>query len=93
MLGRREPFEAVPFFWTEQHDLSIAYVGHAETWDETLIDGSIEARDCSITFLRAGRKLAVAVLHRDFEGLLAEAEFERGLAQPAHRKLHLSEVA
>jgi NADPH-dependent 2,4-dienoyl-CoA reductase/sulfur reductase-like enzyme/nitrite reductase/ring-hydroxylating ferredoxin subunit len=95
MLGRREAFDAVPFFWTEQHDFGIAYVGHAENWDEVLIDGSIEARDCAITYLRNGRKQAVAVMHRDHEGLLAEVEFERATgrphARPAARKL--SEVA
>ncbi|HEX5237971.1 MAG TPA: FAD-dependent oxidoreductase [Sphingomicrobium sp.] len=83
MLGRSEPFDAVPFFWTEQHDLSIAYVGHAEKWDEIVIDGSIEARDCSIFYLREGRKQAVAVIHRDLEGLVAEVEFERALCRPA----------
>ena len=83
MLGRREPFDAVPFFWTEQHDLSIAYVGHAEKWDEIVIDGSIEGRDCSIAYLREGRKQAVAVIHRDHDGLLAEIEFERALRRPA----------
>jgi NADPH-dependent 2,4-dienoyl-CoA reductase/sulfur reductase-like enzyme/nitrite reductase/ring-hydroxylating ferredoxin subunit len=77
MLGRREPFDAVPFFWTEQHDLGIAYVGHAADWDEVRIDGSIEARDCSVTYLRQGRKQAVAVIHRDLDGLRAEVEFER----------------
>ena len=77
MLGRREPFDAVPFFWTEQHDLSIAYVGHAEKWDEIVIDGSIEARDCALSYMRDGRRQAVAVIHRDHEGLLAELEFER----------------
>lgn len=77
MLGRRERFDAVPFFWTEQYDLSIAYVGHAEQWDEVRIDGSIEARDCAITYLRDGRKLAVALIGRDLEGLIAEVEFER----------------
>ena len=92
MLGRREPFDAVPFFWTEQHDLSIAYVGHAEEWDEVVIDGSIEARDCSISYLLNGRRQAVALIHRDHEGLLAEVEFERVLgpppgARPAPRKL------
>jgi NADPH-dependent 2,4-dienoyl-CoA reductase/sulfur reductase-like enzyme len=81
MLGRKEPFDAVPFFWTEQHDLGIAYVGHAEDWDQIEIDGSIEARDCSITYLREGRKLAVAVIHRDLEGLRAEVEFERNAAR------------
>jgi NADPH-dependent 2,4-dienoyl-CoA reductase/sulfur reductase-like enzyme len=83
MLGRREPFDAVPFFWTEQHDLGIAYVGYAEEWDEVRIDGSIEARDCSVTYLRDGQKLAVAVVHRDLEGLRAEVELERNVAHPS----------
>jgi NADPH-dependent 2,4-dienoyl-CoA reductase/sulfur reductase-like enzyme len=80
MLGRKERFDAVPFFWTEQHDLGIAYVGHAEDWDDVRIEGSIEARDCSVTYLREGRKLAVAVIHRDLEGLRSEVEFERRIA-------------
>ena len=79
ILGRQEPFEAVPFFWTEQYDLGIAYVGHAAEWDETRIDGDLEARDCSITYRQAGRKLAVAVIHRDREGLRAELQFERAI--------------
>jgi NADPH-dependent 2,4-dienoyl-CoA reductase/sulfur reductase-like enzyme/nitrite reductase/ring-hydroxylating ferredoxin subunit len=81
MLGRSEPFDAVPFFWTEQHDLSIAYVGHAEKWDEVVIDGSIEERNCSIAYLHEGRRQAVAVIHRDHEGLCAEIEFERALGR------------
>ena len=82
MLGRREPFDAVPFFWTEQYDFGLAYVGHAERWDEAEIDGQLDAetRDCTITYRRGGRKLAVAVVHRDLEGLRAEAEFERTIA-------------
>ena len=92
MLGRGEPFDAVPFFWTEQHDFGIAYVGHAEKWDEMVIDGSIENRDCAVTYLRKGRKQAVAVMHRDHQGLLAEVEFERAIrrpndGRPAARKL------
>jgi len=79
MLGRREPFDAVPFFWTEQYDLGIAYVGHAEHWDSTEIDGDLEARDCSITYRYRGRKLAEAMIHRDLEGLRAEVAFERAI--------------
>lgn len=77
MLGRRERFDAVPFFWTEQYDFNLAYVGYAVKWDQVEIDGRLEARDCTITYRGAGRKLAVAVVHRDLEGLRAEVDLER----------------
>ncbi|MEP7345307.1 MAG: FAD-dependent oxidoreductase [Gemmatimonadaceae bacterium] len=81
MLGRRERFDAVPFFWTEQYDFGLAYVGHAEHFDQVEIDGELHKRgDCTITYGHGGRKRAVAVIHRDLEGLRAEVEFERTIA-------------
>ena len=77
ILGRREPFDHVPFFWTEQYDFGLAYVGHAEHWDKAEIAGSLERRDCTVTYRLGAQKLAVAVVHRDLEGLRAEVEFER----------------
>lgn len=80
IMGRRERFEAIPFFWTEQYDLSIAYVGHGAGWDDIEILGDLEKRDCSITYRRGGRKLAAAFIHRDFDGLRAELDFEMSVA-------------
>lgn len=88
LLGRREAFDAVPFFWTEQYDFGLAYVGHAGRWDSAEIDGDLGARDCSITYRSGGRKLAVAFIHRDLDGLRAEVEFERRIAtEPAPANL------
>ena len=78
MLGARERFDAVPFFWTKQYDFGLAYSGHAECWDHAELDGRLdaEAQNCTITYRRDGKKLAVAVVHRDLEGLRAEVELE-----------------
>lgn len=81
MLGGREKFDAVPFFWSQHYDVAISYVGHAETWDELAIDGEIATRDCVLRYKRNGRVLAVASIHRDVDSLLAEAAMERDAMQ------------
>src|SRR6185312_79593 len=43
ILGRRQAFDAVPFFWSSHYDATINYVGHAEKWDSVEIDGSVDA--------------------------------------------------
>nr|WIE91360.1 FAD-dependent oxidoreductase [Mesorhizobium sp. WSM4875] len=80
MLGHREKFSGVPFFWSQHYDVSINYVGHAERWDEIGIDGDVTARDCLLRFKRGGRTLAVASIFRDIESLKAEVEMERQMA-------------
>jgi NADPH-dependent 2,4-dienoyl-CoA reductase/sulfur reductase-like enzyme/nitrite reductase/ring-hydroxylating ferredoxin subunit len=77
MLGQRERFDAVPFFWSQHYDVPINYVGHAETWDEIAVDGDIAAKDCLLRYKNKGRVLAVASIYRDLASLKAELEMER----------------
>ncbi len=77
MLGAREKFSAVPFFWSQHYDVQINYVGHAEKWDELAIEGNIASKDCLVRFNRGGRTLAVASIFRDIESLEAELDMER----------------
>ena len=79
LLGQARRYTAVPFFWTEQYDFALAYLGHAQRFDEAVIDGDLAAHDCTITYRRAGQQLAVAVVHRDLAGLHAEVEMERAM--------------
>jgi NADPH-dependent 2,4-dienoyl-CoA reductase/sulfur reductase-like enzyme len=77
MLGERQPFDAVPFFWSQHYDVPINYIGHAETWDEIIVHGDIAARDCLLQYKSRGRVLAVASIYRDLENLRAEFEMEQ----------------
>ncbi len=77
MLGHREKFTAVPYFWSQHYDVPINYVGHAESWDELAIDGDIAAKDCLLRYKRNGRVLAVASIYRDVQSLEAEVTMER----------------
>jgi NADPH-dependent 2,4-dienoyl-CoA reductase/sulfur reductase-like enzyme len=79
MLGRRQEFNAVPFFWSQHYDVAINYVGHAEQWNTVQIEGSLEARDCAVTYRKDGRTLAIATISRDLQSLQAEASMEAEL--------------
>ncbi|MGH9771231.1 MAG: FAD-dependent oxidoreductase [Candidatus Acidiferrales bacterium] len=76
ILGQRERFDAVPFFWTTQYDFILNYIGHAEKWDKLNLDGGIEDHDCKRSFQRAGTILAVATVGRDRESLENELAME-----------------
>src|ERR1700674_3741034 len=45
MLGQRKRFADVPFFWSQHYDIPINYVGHAEKWDELIVEGDIASKD------------------------------------------------
>ena len=77
MLGRKERFSAVPFFWSQHYDVPIAYVGHAEGWEYLDVAGSIPDGNCLVAFRSGGRIAAVATISRDRESLEAELLLER----------------
>jgi apoptosis-inducing factor 3 len=76
MLGHRQTFAAIPFFWSQHYDVPINYVGHAAKWDELTIEGDIAAKDCLLRYKANGRVLAVASIYRDVENLACELAME-----------------
>ncbi|MBV1799579.1 FAD-dependent oxidoreductase [Siccirubricoccus sp. G192] len=53
--GGRARFTAAPFFWSRHYDTSIGYVGHAQRWDATEIEGDIGARDAVVRYRQGGQ--------------------------------------
>ncbi len=79
MLGLRKRCDIVPFFWTQQYDVSLSYVGHAPEWDKAELEGSPSERDCRVGYFTNERKRAVATIFRDAESLAEELAFEQAM--------------
>jgi len=77
MLGQQQAFADVPFFWSQHYDMPVNYVGHAEKWDETTIEGDVAGKDCVVRFKQGGRVLAAASIYRDVANLEIEAAMEK----------------
>jgi len=65
MAGDSTPFTAVPFFWTGQFGLKLRYVGHAEDWDEVIIQGSLDEKTFLAFYVQGEQVMAVAGMGRD----------------------------
>lgn len=88
MLGLGAPFQDVPFFWSQHYDVTLAYVGHADSWDAIEVAGSLAERDAAVAYRHAGRALAVVTVGRDRQSLAIEAALERGDDAEVETLLH-----
>jgi 3-phenylpropionate/trans-cinnamate dioxygenase ferredoxin reductase component len=59
LLGRREPNDAVPWFWSDQYDLKLQIAGLSAGHDHYVVRGSVEREAFSVLYYRDGRLLAV----------------------------------
>jgi 3-phenylpropionate/trans-cinnamate dioxygenase ferredoxin reductase subunit len=67
MLGGAEPFADLHWFWSDQYDHDLQYVGFADRWDEIVVRGSLEERSFVAFYLRDGIVDAVGGLGRGRE--------------------------
>ena len=76
MLGAREPYDDIPFFWSAHFGTEIRYVGHASKADQALIGGDIGNDDAIVAYTENGKMVAFASLGRDLACLRAEHALE-----------------
>jgi 3-phenylpropionate/trans-cinnamate dioxygenase ferredoxin reductase subunit len=64
MLGEREAADDVHWFWSDQYEHNLQYVGDAIAWDEIVLRGSLEERSFVAFYVKDGIVEAVAGLDR-----------------------------
>jgi len=64
ILGREQPYDRTPYFYSDQFDLGMEYRGHAPSWDQVVIRGDPEAREFDAFWLKNGRVVAAMNANR-----------------------------
>ena len=58
MLGNAEPYARIPYFYSDQYELSMEYAGVAPGWDRVVFRGDPASRSFLAFWLRDGRVVA-----------------------------------
>ena len=58
MLGTGEPYERVPYFFSDQYDLGMEYSGYAPSWDRVVFRGDPASREFIAFWLKGKRVVA-----------------------------------
>jgi 3-phenylpropionate/trans-cinnamate dioxygenase ferredoxin reductase subunit len=64
MLGEDEPYDDIPWFWSDQYDFNLQYTGFHTEWDDLIVRGSMEERNFVAFYLKDERVLAAVALNR-----------------------------
>jgi 3-phenylpropionate/trans-cinnamate dioxygenase ferredoxin reductase component len=58
MLGREQPYQRLPYFYSDQYDVGMEYTGFAREWDRVVFRGDPATREFIAFWLRDDRVLA-----------------------------------
>ncbi len=60
MLGGGEPYQEIPWFWSDQYEHNLQYSGFHREWDELVVRGSLQERSF-VAFYRKDERILAAV--------------------------------
>jgi len=72
LVGKMQPYNAVPWFWSDQYDLKLQMVGLNQGYDQIVLRGQPESRSFIVFYLKNGRLLAADAISRPGEFALAK---------------------
>ncbi len=59
IIGDEAPYNAIPWFWSNQYDLKLQTAGLSTGHDQAVLRGDPGARSFSIVYLKAGKVIAI----------------------------------
>lgn len=81
IAGRMQPYDALPWFWSDQYNLKLQMAGVNTGFTEFVVRGSIEDHKFSLFYFREDRLIAVDSINRPQDHMLAR-KLLAGAVQP-----------
>jgi 3-phenylpropionate/trans-cinnamate dioxygenase ferredoxin reductase subunit len=69
MLGSPGEYDELPYFFTDQYDLGMEYVGYAPDYDSVVFRGDVDKREFTMFWLDAERRVLAGMNVNVWEGL------------------------
>lgn len=96
IMGNPAPYEAVPWFWSNQYDLRLQTIGLSIEYDECIVRGDPASRSFSVVYLRQGQVIALDCVNRTKDYVQGRAHVLAGSrldrAQLSDAEIPLKEV-
>ena len=69
MLGNPGSYDELPYFFTDQYDLGMEYVGHAPKYDAVVFRGDVDKREFTVFWLDKKKRVLAGMNVNIWEGL------------------------
>ena len=79
ICGEKVPYEATPWFWSNQYDIKLQTVGLSIGHDQALVRGDPATGKFSVVYLKEGRVLALDCVNRPADFVQGKKIVEAGL--------------
>ena len=83
LLGENQPYDTVPWFWSDQYDVKLQIAGLSQNHDEVVLRGDPATQSFAAFYLAGGRLLAVDAINSPREFVLGKRLIAQGEAVPA----------
>jgi len=70
--GQDKPYQALPWFWSDQYDLKLQMAGISQGYDQIVIRGSMQERSFAAFYLKDGVIIAVDAVSRPPEFMVGK---------------------
>lgn len=82
ILGNQQPYDELPWFWSNQYDLKLQTVGISTGYDKEVLRGSLELKKFSLVYYRQGKVIALDCVNNPADFIQAKKLMKSDLSMP-----------